>query len=528
MPLVSQQQESPKTDTPPPVVDTPSAATEPPKPAEGTTETAATSPDTTVGIDYVMSSMGFSEAATPNPAVQEPPAQQNAPEGQPEPKEEASGETPKEEKKPEESPATEKPAETTETTAEETTEDEEPVIDLEAIQNTVREAIKETRKPDEPAKTSTATAEQPTLSPSRRNTLEAAAFLESNNPEYRGTGLQDQFKRWWNAEDAYKKQWLKENPGKRFREDEEIHNDFYAQAPQPDYAPADLEDAKVQRQEQADQERERRHKEEVGRIQYENQLHKHEREIKESSSRAVADLYVNSPDNVKEALTVDGKLTLNNETLEKLEVEEPVRAERLKHHSTIVGPMIEELEKLTRFPEHYRPDMANPVHKNILQFADSLEQHLLSRPKSETTINGKQFLAQADYMDRRDQIVNSQDSKAQKVAKLQQLESKYYFPDAAVIRHHLVRSAAQRAHQEAEEIEARLAKSKKYSRPQSAAATTQPQNGSQNGSPKSTDSRDVRPPSPTVSSSDRVNASAADPQNIKSKDDYIDRAMGWA
>lgn len=452
-------------------------------------------------------------------ATQEPPREEKPPSGQPDAKEGQSGEPAKDET-PVETPVEEPPKpKKAKKVEDDEDEDESPSIDLDAIREAVREGV---AAKAEPAKTADPKPEEPKLSPSRQDTLEAAKFMEQNNDEYRGTGLSEQLKRFWKAEDEYKSKWLKENPGKRFRSDDDIHNEFYEGSPMPDYSADDLEDAKVLRRQQIEQQREEAHRQELARIKFESQSKQHEEEIRNTASQAMADLYINAPDNVKAALTVDGKVVINAATIEKLEVEEPVYAERLKHHGNIVGQMVEELERLSRFPEHVKYDPNNPLHRHLTAFVDNLEQHLLSLPKSQTTVDGKQFIAQEDYIRRSQQISASDAPITQKRAQLKALNDKFYFPDANVIRRHLIHAATNKAIEEAKEIEARLSKSPKYARP---SATAPSGNGEPAPAPKAGDGRDVRPPSPSVSTTDRTNAGGADTKNVKSGADQFEAAM---
>lgn len=470
----------------------------------------------TVGIDQAMHSMGFGDAPKEEPAVTEQPAAENPVEGAPDAKEGHSDDPP-------EAPAEPK-ADKKEPAPAEPEEPENPELDLDALHQTVRDTVRDALK-TEPAKSADQKAE-PALSPSRRDTLETAKFMEGNMDAYRGTGLQEQLKRYWQAEDAYKAAWLKEHPGQRYKSDDEAHNDFYATNPMPDYSPDDFEDARTLRREQMDQERETRHREEIDRIKFEAEAKRTEEEIQSTTQKAVEELYVNASDNVKAALTIDGKIVINEATLEKLEVEEPVYAQKLREHAAIMGGMIHELQRLTRFPQHVKIDPNNPTHQHILNFADSIEQFLASRPKAETMRNGKTFLTQEDYMARSEQIRSSSAPLAAKKAQLKNLSTKFYFPDAEVIQEHLIKAVAKRARVEAEQIEARLAKSPKYARtatPQGATHTNA--NGTPPEKAKTSDSRDVRPPSPTVTSSDRTNAGAADPSKTRDRDAAIDAAM---
>lgn len=412
-------------------------------------------------------------------------------------------------------------------------EDEDEAARLDRVSEAAaRRAIEMSQKPQE-TRPAPSTPQEPQLPPGRRHKLEVLQYLESNDPSYKGSGLAAQAQVFWKSEDAYRKKWQDAHPGKRFNQEDEEHNEFYAETGQAlvfnqddfDNAEAALHDQKLQAIED-------RHRRELDNVRHEHAVAQQAGEVEAIASTAAAQMVAEIGDEMRDAVTVKGKLVLNESTMAKVEEADPFVGDRLKHHTERVNVLVRELEQLTRFSDKYQPDEKYSVrltdgsvvqpHAELIQFTIALEDHFVRNPPKGP--EGKRFLRQVEFDRQLDQVRKSATDQADRRRKEQEFVSRNWCLTTDDIRHNLVRSAAARVRSEADHFrglsEKAQAKKAPSGQPAGQTRATPPEPPVNNG-------QRIRPPAAVTSGTEKVNASKTAPNLTEARDRAVDAAMGW-
>lgn len=185
-------------------------------------------------------------------------------------------------------------------------------------------------------------------------------------------------------EDQYKAKWERENPGVKFDENDDAHADFYEKN-EPYVDPDDLEDAKLQRVERKFEEKTLAQKEEI----------KREVMVKQARENAVPIANRYSDAVIKQVASALNPELANVEADKWIETD-PLAVDLIMdtHKSYIpVAAAVAELRSGVPF------DKKNPVHVQVSETANELEEALLEKDPDQLVIGNKSFATRQQYKD---------------------------------------------------------------------------------------------------------------------------------
>jgi len=273
------------------------------------------------------------------------------------------------------------------------------------------------------------------LSYDNRNTLEVVREMELANPA-RYKGLGNTVRKFWKAELDYRDKWQAQNPEETFQKDDPDHREFYRRH-EPNFEPEDYQTASREivvkaateralekmRMERAPQDR---------KIKAEEAKREAQPEIEKAVEAAVKEVFKAAPE--FEKLVPDG--TLTQQAVDAMAEINPVVHHHVVEESEFVWGVINELEKLTRLRDHYEFNAVQPTrlasgrviypHALINETYHELEAKLSAAPKADRLDEGREFMTNAERMQRAESIRTSTDSPEAKQRQLENLKKNYW------------------------------------------------------------------------------------------------------
>lgn len=228
------------------------------------------------------------------------------------------------------------------------------------------------------------------LSPEDRENYDVFKYLSESEP----AKYKDADKRFLSFVDklaAYKRKWVKANPGQAFNPEDTEHEDFYS-ASQPSYSETDLDRAKIRMEATREVER----KFETERKRFEDRLSEVEskaisgevqREAAETASAVTQQLVGSLAD-----AQVKAKL---EEGVDALRESDPVAFDVIDAEAASLQQRVVELHNITRRPKYFNP--SNPVHNYLAGFVEHQERLIAGLPASQQVYEGKSFAPREQY-----------------------------------------------------------------------------------------------------------------------------------
>lgn len=248
-----------------------------------------------------------------------------------------------------------------------------------AVGNAVREA---TAKPEPAKKSAEAPAESaPALPDRERRKLEFLRVMETASPEkYRGVA--ERYADGLAKTAAYETRWKAEHPGESFDKADAQHDAFF-ETVAVDWDDDDYTEAVAEAKAQA------RTRELQTELEQRERRAEMEPKARQVGAEAARNLMTElGGEAAAAAIKPDG--TLDEERFTALAESEPAKAEVLKRTATATATISTEIERLFTGAAHYDP--ANPLHKDISNFALKAEQAMLQQPKEQQQQDGKSFV----------------------------------------------------------------------------------------------------------------------------------------
>lgn len=388
-------------------------------------------------------------------------------------KDEPKAEEPKPEEKKDEPKEAKKPkAKKGELTPKEP-EPKKDTIDEDALADRLAERIK--NKPPEPEPT----MDDPELSHEDRATLSALDRL-AKEPKYAGRDLVKETKAFWKREADYAVAWEAQHPGEEFQGGDAEHKPFYARY-QPKYVPADLETARERVKEESIQKRieesvNKRVEPELEQLRAREEFRRAQPEIDRATESVVTELVAAAVPEFKEIISdKDGNMAITQAALDKMTEVNPEAVELLNEKVIGLKHVINELEKLTRLGPYYHPDPTMKTrlvtgeivmpHQAIMDAGLELEELIQKQPKADQIAEGRQFITRYELAQRQAVILNARDSDETKRAKLDGINTRFWYVESPHIRERLVNKTAAEvfkilkfAEKRTERIQSKLAK----------------------------------------------------------------------
>lgn len=298
-----------------------------------------------------------------------------------------------------------------------------PVIDYDKIADGVADRISKSKGTQPPA--------TPAPDPFANYTEEDRAQIKllqhlQESDKYKGRDLVKETTAFWDKEQAYITNWRKENPGKKFNENDEEHEEFYSQSA-PTIADSDLKQAEIRIavQEEAEKIADKKMKERLAPL--EQKMRENERQQREtqvaakvdqSINQAVAQLAVAALPEMKDVIK-NGPFT--KQAAAAIKEKDPAAYAALNDEAHALRVLVRETERMDQLGEHFeynpnaREELANGTvlrpHQEIVDTAVSLEQRILKQPKEQQLRDGRKFLPKAvldkafdEAMQRNDQV----------------------------------------------------------------------------------------------------------------------------
>lgn len=244
--------------------------------------------------------------------------------------------------------------------------------------------------------------------------------------------LPDRTLKFWKSEQDYIAGWQKQNPGQTYKKED--HEDFYTkhepQFDETEFAQtikkAEREELKTELRQEAASEA----KGEVSKLRFENRWKEEAPEITTAANKTAAGMIAAIDPELAKVLQVGEEMVLNPETLAKLEEVDPVAGRIVKRQAGYLARMIQEVERLDRYPDHYRGDAANPLHVALFNAALELEEKIAALPAEDQLEDGKKFIRQSEFNRALDEIEKGPGDPAQKEAKKKALAGQCWTLDA--------------------------------------------------------------------------------------------------
>jgi hypothetical protein len=254
-------------------------------------------------------------------------------------------------------------------------------------------------------------------------------FLEEQDPKYAGKG--DAFLAYVKAHYAYQDQWERENPGKTFDPDDEEHEKWYAEHPQP-ITTEQLERGQI------DMRVEQRWKEKVkpdlDRIRADKALRGAFPAIAQNIGKQTVDLVkVTDPELAKLLVNPDGSINLTEESIAAAHKQDPIAAAVLDETIKHIEPILMALEQSVvmdeegNYPFKINPSSSNLVHRTIDAFRRQAEENMRNAPPEiRRSPNGKQWISMEEMAAKQRAIENRRLTPQQKKAAQSELGSLYW------------------------------------------------------------------------------------------------------
>lgn len=331
--------------------------------------------------------------------------------------------------------------------------------------------------------------------------------LESMNPRY--VGIAERAQEFWELDATYRRNWIAQNPGKKFDPNSDEHAEFYS-ANEPRFSQRDFQAAQrsIERKEIAAQVRDEVVKEfqpEIERLRATAKMQQVQPKIERAAREAEALVMSGVPDFEKIMDAGDGSLVLSRDTDTKMQEINPVlhaRASELAEETMVI---VSELEKMNELGPAYplTTDKKEKLpsgetirpHAVIVDVLDSLEERYANTPKDQVR-NGKLFLTMAERAQKIEAINSMNIPREQKVARLRALEQSHWCVSSADIK----KEAIERARTKLSSLSKKI-KSRAPATPP-AAAPKKGETGRQVAPPK--------PPAPASSSSSSDTTTSSD------------------
>lgn len=425
--------EQPKADAAPPPTDKPAPAT----------ETAKTPTPEEIQAE----AQKFIDAVLDGPAyfrekpkkAEEKPAEA--------PAEEKADEPPKEE--PVVEPVLEQPKDekTTAVVAKEPSDQKEEVTaeDEQARINAAVDArfneLKDTREP----------APAPTIDPNHPDArvLQVVSEMQQANPG-KYDGLNERITEFRTTESAYRRQWLKDNPGRKFDSKAEEHNDFYSES-QPTFDQRDFERAEREMEkrvwkEEARAEARKEVEPELRQIRLQQQIAETKPLVQKAATEAMVQVLSAVPEFATAMDNGKNQFVLSEERQQRMQTANPVLYELAQEETHKVMTVVAELEKMSRLGANYRMNerlsVPLPNGESIrphAEIADTLAELEASYAKSSEKKGRKSFISHGDRADQVNAIIASKASNTDKAARLKALDSAHWTVEAEDIRARVIR-----------------------------------------------------------------------------------------
>lgn len=285
-----------------------------------------------------------------------------------------------------------------------------------------------------------ATPETEKLTPKASKTLEIMEAMAKEKPEYKE--LATKTKEFWRKQTAYAEKWEKEHPGEVFNREADEHDDFYKKH-EPAFDQDDFDEARVElvATRIADKNVAERLKpltEAQNRREAQEKMHREAAEVQTACYDAVKATFQDVlPDLVKTIADKDGKFELDEATVAKIREEDPAAARIMDQTADKLGLCITELERLTRYPDHYQlqPDWKVALkttgetfypHREVHETGVKLEAALAGLSPENSMVDGKKFLTMTAWSGRLQRIVDSGKTATEKDADFKKLNQQYY------------------------------------------------------------------------------------------------------
>lgn len=399
------------------------------------------------------------------------------------PKEEAA----KEEAKPDaEKPAEEKPKAAPKTRAQKprvglTTDEVQSAVQAGAL--AAIEATRPAPVQERPA------AEEVQLSDKDRHTIEALRMMETENPKFKGVA--DQTVAFWKKESKYIEDWEASNPGKKFDDQSDDHQEFYERH-QPDVDADALDRAKlkvatqpmVKVAEEATKVANEA-KETTRRIQFERNFDKAVPEMEQAIESGLLEVVEKSNPELAKLMGDKGKRRWSEESMKKIEEEDPVAFDLIQSEAEKARQLLADFECLTRFPGDIPFDPSRAVelsdgtdyypHRELVKLISDLESDLAALPREDTERNGKQFIPQPKLVEREARIHAAANMTAdQKKAAIRELRGNFWTLSQDEIRAGIVAETAGKVTARMEKTQALFNRKASKSKPAEGKPTPEP------------------------------------------------------
>ena len=328
----------------------------------------------------------------------------------------------------------------------------------------VAEAVKDSR----PAAPEPAKEAVPTLTPEDEQAYAIAKKMEALKTAPAGTA--EALRAFFFKRYDYESEWLKNNPGQEFDPKDPAHDDFYKAQPEVDddaYEAARIEmlvdsrfDARIETEV----------KPVLNRMTAEKALESARPVIAKSVGNRIVEAVTMVSEELGKILVVDGNISLNKETIDKLTDSDPIAARVLD--PIIVNelrPMVVALEMSILPGQPQLNPRDNALHAEIAKYVTKFESDLSSGPESGRVRDGRQFLTTSQYNHRIENITGSSMPQAMKEQKLKELHDAHWTASIDDIQAVIVRELSARAKREIDELDG-VAK-KKYGKAAPASAS---------------------------------------------------------
>lgn len=346
--------------------------------------------------------------------------------------------------------------------------------------NQLRQEVDDLKKPkpepkDEPRKTADEIKQEEDeslLSLEDQEVLKALDHLAKTDPKQKTVRKKIfEFRR---EEAAYVDKWERDHPGQRFNENDSQHDDFYANVPTFDES-AVARAKKELAQEEVDklvEQRVRKVKSEeidpvVRKMKFDEALKRETPAITHEVNRAVARLCAGSSEDYEKLMkNEDGTLRFDEETVAKMAEVNPELKEAIEEEAQLLGPVVEEVEKLSRLNGFYELDTKKKVrlqngqsikpHEMIVETLEEIEGEISEMPAEKQLWNGRSFITTREYFKLHAEASKLPPEKA--AAEHQKIDARYWCATPADVVEKLLSRSTAKVKRQMERAEKLLAR----------------------------------------------------------------------
>lgn len=264
-------------------------------------------------------------------------------------------------------------------------------------------------------------------------TIAALARMERDGKA--PAGIVAKTKAFWDAEQKYIAKWTKDNPGQKYDLNDEAHETFY-DGHEPIYDERELAKAKRVILEETIT------KNVTSQVSQKNEKENFERDLRDRKPYTARVVHESMLDMIAEAgfkevlLTKDGTLRLDKEAEDAIDTASPHARDILLEEAEVLNMQVEEIDKLTAFPEKYQwqPNLSKKKkdgtvllpHQMIYEYGMELEGMLAAIPPEQSVRDGKRFVTNVDYSAEANRILESPASQEAKRSAMEHLAANYY------------------------------------------------------------------------------------------------------